>query len=101
MESLWAAGAKVRAYDPVAAHETHRIYGDRADLVYAKSPEDAAEGADGLALVTEWKVFASPNFATLAKLLKQPVIFDGRNQYDPAYLKKAGFQYYSIGRKPA
>ncbi|ROH85593.1 UDP-glucose/GDP-mannose dehydrogenase family protein [Stagnimonas aquatica] len=101
MEALWAAGAKVRAYDPVAAHETHRIYGDRADLVYAKSPEDAAEGADALALVTEWKVFASPNFATLAKLLKQPVIFDGRNQYDPAYLKKAGFQYYSIGRKPA
>lgn len=100
MEALWAAGAKVRAYDPVAMEETHKIYGERTDLYFAQSPEDAANGADALALVTEWRIFASPNFTQLAKLLKQPVIFDGRNQYDPTYLKKQGFRYYSVGRAP-
>ncbi len=98
MEALWADGAKVRAYDPVAMHETRKIYGDRADLLLAKSPEEAAEGADALALVTEWRVFQSPNFSRLKTLLKSPVIVDGRNQYDPAYLKQAGFDYYAIGR---
>ena len=98
MEALWAAGAKVRAYDPVAMHETAKIYGARDDLYLAKSPEDAAQGADALVLVTEWRVFQSPNFGTLAKLLNKPVIFDGRNQYDPLHAKKAGFSYYSIGR---
>ena len=100
MEALWAAGAKVRAYDPVAMHETAKIYGERADLYLAKSPEDAAQGADALALVTEWRIFQSPNFAGLARLLNKPVIFDGRNQYDPLHAKKAGFTYYSIGRAP-
>ena len=100
MEALWAAGAKVRAYDPVAMHETGKIYGDRADLYFAKSPEDAASGSDALVLVTEWRVFSSPNFSNLARLLKKPVIFDGRNQYDPKHAKSAGFSYYSIGRTP-
>ena len=100
MEALWAAGAKVRAYDPVAMHETAKIYGERADLYFAKSPEDAADGADALALVTEWRVFSSPNFSSLARLLKKPVIFDGRNQYDPVHLKNEGFSYYSVGRAP-
>ncbi len=100
MEALWAAGAKVRAYDPIAMHETAKLYGERADLYLAKSPEDAAAGADALALVTEWRVFSSPNFSNLARLLKKPVIFDGRNQYDPAHVKNAGFSYYSIGRAP-
>ena len=98
MEALWAEGAKVRAYDPVAMHETHKIYGDRPDLMLAQSPEEAAEGADALALVTEWRVFQSPNFDKLKTLLKSPVIVDGRNQYDPAHLAKAGFHYYAIGR---
>ncbi len=100
MEALWAAGAKVRAYDPVAMHETEKIYGKRDDLYLAKSPEDAATGADALALVTEWRLFTSPNFSNLARLLKKPVLFDGRNQYDPVQLKQAGFSYYSIGRAP-
>ena len=100
IESLWAAGAKVRAYDPVAMHETGKIYGERSDLHFAKSPEDAASGADALVLVTEWRVFSSPNFSSLAKLLKKPVIFDGRNQYDPGQMQKAGFSYHSIGRAP-
>ncbi len=100
MEALWAAGAKVRAYDPVAMHETAKIYGARDDLYLAKSPEDAADGADALALVTEWRLFSSPNFSSLARLLKKPVLFDGRNQYDPVQVKNAGFNYYSIGRAP-
>lgn len=98
MEALWAEGASVRVYDPVAMHETHKIYGDRPDLVFAKSPEDAAQGADALALVTEWRLFQSPNFDRLKTLLKSPVIVDGRNQYEPGYLKKQGFHYYPIGR---
>lgn len=98
MEALWAEGANVRVYDPVAMHETQKIYGDRPDLVFAKSPEDAADGADALALFTEWRIFQSPNFDRLKSLLKSPVIVDGRNQYDPAYLSKAGFHYYAIGR---
>ena len=100
MEALWEAGAKVRAFDPVAMHETEKIYGARADLVLCDSAEAACEGADALAIVTEWKQFRSPNFDRLKKSLKQPTIFDGRNLYDPQFLKRQGFAYYSIGRKP-
>jgi len=100
MESLWAAGAKVRAYDPVANHETAKIYGKRADLMLTDSAEAACEGADALCIVTEWKQFRSPNFAKVAKLLKEPVIFDGRNLYDVDLMQKVGFTYYSIGRQP-
>lgn len=98
MESLWAAGAQVRAYDPVAMPETRHLYGNRPDLYLASSPEDAANGADALALVTEWRVFQSPNFDRLKGLLKQPVIVDGRNQYDPHLLKQLGFEYRCVGR---
>jgi len=101
MEALWAEGAKVRAYDPVAMHETGKIYGEREDLYFASSPEDAVTGADAMVLVTEWRIFQSPDFPSLARLLKKPVIFDGRNQYDPSHAKAAGFSYYSIGRQPA
>ncbi len=100
MESLWEAGANVRAFDPVAMHETRKIYGERADLVLCDSAETACDGADVLAIVTEWKQFRSPNFDRLAKQLKQPTIFDGRNLYDPQLLKRLGFTYYSIGRQP-
>ncbi len=100
MEQLWAAGAKVRAFDPVAMEETHKLYGDRADLVLCDSAEQACEGADALAIVTEWKQFRSPNFARLAKLLTEPVIVDGRNLYEPSLLQTIGFGYYSIGRTP-
>lgn len=100
MEALWAAGANVRAFDPVANHETAKIYGKRTDLVLADSAEAACEGADALCIVTEWKQFRSPNFAKVAKLLKEPVIFDGRNLYDVDLMQKVGFTYYSIGRQP-
>ena len=98
MEALWEAGAQVQAHDPVAMDECHRIYGERDDLVLADSPEAAAEGADALAVVTEWNLFRSPDFEVLKHQLKQPVIFDGRNIYDPQRLKELGFSYYGIGR---
>jgi UDPglucose 6-dehydrogenase len=79
LEALWAMGASVSAYDPAAMEETRRIYGERADLLLVDSPMDALKGADALLIVTEWKVFRSPNFDTVKALLKTPLIFDGRN----------------------
>ncbi|MFP5345096.1 MAG: UDP-glucose dehydrogenase family protein, partial [Gammaproteobacteria bacterium] len=90
MEKLWAHGAKVRAHDPVAMDETRRIYGERGDLALFDEPYDALNNADALALVTEWKVFRSPDFGHIKNRLKQPVIFDGRNLYDPDTLKREG-----------
>jgi UDPglucose 6-dehydrogenase len=98
MESLWEAGAKVRAYDPVAMPECHRLYGDRADLTLCKSSPEVFEGADALAIVTEWQEFRSPDFEAIKTALRTPVIFDGRNLYDPAQMTRAGFSYYAIGR---
>jgi UDPglucose 6-dehydrogenase len=98
MESLWAAGAKVRAYDPVAMPECQRIYGERTDLVLCKSSPDVLEGADALAIVTEWREFRSPDFDAIKATLRTPTIFDGRNIYDPGRMERAGFSYYAIGR---
>ena len=98
MEMLWNAGAKVRAYDPVASHEARRIYGERPDLVLCKSAYEAADGADALAIATEWQEFRSPDFDRLRELLKAPLIFDGRNLYEPSTLSRFGFTYYAIGR---
>jgi UDPglucose 6-dehydrogenase len=100
MEALWAAGAKVRAFDPVASEEAKRIYGDRADLLLCDTAEHAVEGADALAVVTEWIEFRSPDFEQLARQLSDRVIFDGRNLYDPNAVQAAGLRYYSIGRQP-
>ncbi|CAL1240145.1 UDP-glucose dehydrogenase family protein [Candidatus Methylocalor cossyra] len=98
MEALWAAGAQVRAFDPVAMAEAARIFGERPDLVLCDSPEAALQGADALIIVTEWNVFRSPDFDLIKATLSQPVIFDGRNLYDPARLKAMGFRYFGIGR---
>jgi UDPglucose 6-dehydrogenase len=98
MEALWSAGAKVRAYDPVAMAECARIYGSRDDLTLCKTPDQALEGADALAIITEWREFRSPDFDFIKGALSAPVIFDGRNLYDPAQMAKAGFSYYAIGR---
>jgi UDPglucose 6-dehydrogenase len=98
MEMLWQAGAKVRAYDPVAMNEARRIYGDKAALQLCKNAYEAAEGADALAILTEWQEFRSPDFDRLKTLLKSPVIFDGRNLYDPAMVNRFGLTYYAIGR---
>jgi UDPglucose 6-dehydrogenase len=98
LESLWAAGARVRAYDPVAQEETRRIYGDRPDLQLVKSAAEALQGADALAIATEWQEFRSPDFELIASQLSRKVIFDGRNLYDPAFVKRFGLKYYAIGR---
>ncbi|HKE93007.1 MAG TPA: UDP-glucose/GDP-mannose dehydrogenase family protein [Povalibacter sp.] len=98
IEQLLAAGARVRAYDPVAGHETGRIFAGNDGLQVVKSAVEALNGADALAIVTEWQEFRSPDFDTIKAELKQPVIFDGRNLYDPAFVKRFGLQYYAIGR---
>ncbi|HEV7606543.1 MAG TPA: UDP-glucose/GDP-mannose dehydrogenase family protein [Steroidobacteraceae bacterium] len=98
LEALWKAGAKVRAFDPAAGKEAKRIWGDRPDLVLTTRSREALDGADALVIVTEWKEFRSPDFDFLKKTLKAPVIFDGRNLYDPAFMKKQGIKYYAIGR---
>ena len=98
LEALWAMGASVSAYDPAAMEETRRIYGERADLLLVDSPMDALKGADALLIVTEWKVFRSPNFDTMKSLLKTPLVFDGRNLYEPQAMRDMGFEYFPIGR---
>jgi UDPglucose 6-dehydrogenase len=98
LAQLWAAGAKVRAHDPEAMAEAGRIFGQRDDLALCESAQAALEGADALVLVTEWKAFWSPDFAALATTLKDRVIFDGRNVYDPGEVEGAGIACYGIGR---
>lgn len=98
MEALWAAGARVQAYDPAAMQETRRLYGERADLRLCEQPMQALEGADALVIVTEWSLFRSPDFEAVKAALKNPVIFDGRNLYEPETLRELGICYYPIGR---
>ncbi len=98
IEALWKAGAKVRAYDPEAMEEFSRIYGERDDTVLCESAAEATEGADALAIVTEWQEFRSPDFNQLAENLTEKVIFDGRNLYDPQNMRTRGFTHYPIGR---
>jgi UDPglucose 6-dehydrogenase len=98
MEALWAAGASVRAFDPQAGEEAARIYGKRDDLVLCNEAMSALDGADCLAVVTEWKAFWSPDFEDIRERLAAPVVFDGRNIYDPSAMAELGFAYYAIGR---
>jgi UDPglucose 6-dehydrogenase len=98
LESLWKAGATVNAYDPQAVHETQRIYGDHNGLTLCDNKEEALTSVDALIIITEWNVFRSPDFEEIKKNLKEPVIFDGRNIYDPKVMQEMGFRYYSIGR---
>jgi UDPglucose 6-dehydrogenase len=98
MEALWERGAQVQAFDPEAMDETQRIYGHRTDLKLMGTKEAALQGADALVICTEWQSFRAPDFDVIKNSLKQPVIFDGRNLYDPERLSKRGFVYYAIGR---
>ena len=98
LAQLWEAGARVRAYDPEAREEAHRIFGEREDLVLCDSAEAALEGADALVVVTEWKQFRSPDFVRLKKGLGDAVVFDGRNLYEPSDLEVHGLAYWGIGR---
>ncbi|HIE77810.1 MAG TPA: UDP-glucose/GDP-mannose dehydrogenase family protein, partial [Candidatus Thioglobus sp.] len=98
MESLWAAGATVQAYDPEAMDEVRRIYGEREDLLLMENKEAALEGAEALIIVTEWQSFRAPDFKKIKDTLIAPVIFDGRNLYEPEKIEAMGIQYYAIGR---
>ena len=99
ISDLVGAGARVRAYDPAAGHEAKRLYRDSPGIEIVDSALAALDGADALAVVTEWQEFRSPDFATMKARLKTPAIFDGRNLYDPAVLRTLGFEYYPIGRR--
>ena len=98
LTDLLAAGATVAAYDPAAMHEAQRVLGNEPRVRYAQSPNEALEGADALVIVTEWKEFRSPDFELIKERLKQPLIVDGRNLYDPALVRGMGFDYLAIGR---
>lgn len=98
IDGLLARGASIRAQDPVARHEAESIYADNANVVLVDDPYAATEGADALVIVTEWKAFRSPDFTRLKKQLSAPLIFDGRNIYDPQSLAELGFTYHGIGR---
>ena len=98
LEALIDAGASVRAFDPEAMSEAQRIYGDKKGLTLVKSSEEALAGADALVVVTEWKNFWSPDFELMKNTLKDKVVFDGRNLYQPDLMEKMGLQYYAIGR---
>ncbi|MGO4832978.1 UDP binding domain-containing protein, partial [Rhizobiaceae sp. 2RAB30] len=98
MEALWAAGARVQAYDPEAMQECQRLYGQRDDLLLCGTKEAALRGADALLIATEWKNFRAPSFELLRQSLSTPVIFDGRNLYDPQVVARNGLRYESIGR---
>ena len=98
IDALAAAGARVRAYDPVANEEAQRIYGDTQALQLVSSSAEALRGADALAIVTEWQEFRSPDFDAIKSQLRYPVIFDGRNLYDPGFVKRFGVKYHAIGR---
>ncbi|MBS1269292.1 MAG: UDP-glucose 6-dehydrogenase [Gammaproteobacteria bacterium] len=98
LEGLWERGARVAAFDPVAHKEAKRIYGERDDLVLAEDPYDALDGAEALVIVTEWKIFRSPDLAAMKARMKNPLVFDGRNIFDPGQLTRHGFEYRGIGR---
>jgi len=100
IEDLLASGARVRAYDPVARDEARRIYRDEPRVEIVDSALDCVNGCDALAIVTEWQEFRSPDFAELARRLRAPAIFDGRNLYDPAAVRAHGIEYFPIGRRP-
>ena len=104
--ALLRAGARIVAHDPIAVAETRRVlaldFADAPDLLdqidYAKEPMAALDGADALIIVTEWKAYRSPNLERLKTTMRTPIVFDGRNLYEPALMKAAGIVYHGIGR---
>jgi UDPglucose 6-dehydrogenase len=97
IEGLWSLGARVQAYDPEAMDSAEALYGESDKFQLAASREDALVGADALVIATEWRQFRSPDWELLRSRLTDPIIFDGRNIYDPARVKREGFTYYGIG----
>lgn len=98
MESLWRAGARVRAYDPAAMAQCRRIYGEGEQLLLCSGAEEAVQGADALVICTEWRCFQAPDFAVLKQRMHRPLLVDGRNLFDPRYVRERGFTYCGVGR---
>ena len=96
IERLLSDGATIAAYDPEAMEEAKKIFGSRIQLT--SNNYGCVEGAEALLLITEWQAFRNPNFERIKKVMREPVIFDGRNIYDPAQVRQLGFTYYGIGR---
>ena len=98
INGLLARGASITAYDPVAMEEAKRIFANEPGVEFATSTVSALDGADALIIITEWKEFRSPDFDDMKKRLKSPVVFDGRNLYDPVVMRDSGIEYFSVGR---
>jgi len=98
MEALWQEGVKVQAYDPKAMEETKKIYHDKINLILFETKEAALKNADALVIMTEWSEFKAPDFDIIIKFLSKPLIFDGRNLFEPSRMHERGFEYFSIGR---
>jgi UDPglucose 6-dehydrogenase len=98
INGLLARGASVSVYDPVALKEARQVFAKEPAVHFAPSTTAALDGADALIIVTEWKEFRSPDFDDMKRRLKAPIVFDGRNLYDPALMREAGFEYFSVGR---
>jgi UDPglucose 6-dehydrogenase len=98
IKNLIKEGATIQAHDPEAIKEAQRVFGKNPNIVYFENPYDALKDADCMALITEWFLYRNPDFERVKRLLKSPVIFDGRNQYNPNEMKRMGFEYFSIGR---
>ena len=98
LKALWAQGVTVKLHDPQALPEIEKTYGKHPDLIYCTEQYEATQGADALCLLTAWKQYWSPNYAELLKIMKHPFILDGRNIYDPSYVKAQGFAYMGVGR---
>jgi UDPglucose 6-dehydrogenase len=96
--SLRERGAAGIAFDPVANNQAGKILGEHQGLSYKDDPYEVLEGADALVLLTEWPLFRRPDFERMKALLKTPVVFDGRNQYNPVTMKQTGFTYHCVGR---
>jgi UDPglucose 6-dehydrogenase len=98
IDELLRRGARVKAFDPVAMNRADEIWGEQEGFELCKDPLAAAQGSDALIVVTEWREFRSPDFAELIRVLKQPIILDGRNLYEPSLMAELGFEYTGIGR---
>ena len=98
LEALWAQGVTVQLHDPQALVEIEKVYGHRADLIYCTDQYQAAQDAHALCLLTAWKQYWSPDYKRLLQQMQHPLILDGRNIYDPSYVKAQGFAYTGVGR---
>lgn len=98
LEALWAQGALVKLHDPKALPKIEQLYGPNDQLILCDDQYEAAKDVDALMLVTEWKQYWNPNFKTLKQCMLRPLILDGRNIYNPHYIKDLGFEYIGIGR---